>query len=465
MLTGNSRLSSALSPLTLYPVRQILTINPRFYAPWCGHCRNLQPAYEKAAQNLAGLAKVAAIDCDDEKNKAFCGSMGVEGFPTLKIVRPGKKVGRPNVENYQGPRNAKGIVEAVIDKIPNHVERIGDTAIDDWLKEENETAKAILFSNKGTTGPLLRSLAVDFLGAISFAQIRDKEQTSVALFGVSEFPTLIVLPGGTKDAIVYEGEMKKAPLLEFLSQITPPNPDPAPKQPQAPKVEKQKVMKGKAKSQENKAAFEEAATSHASDEASEAAAGATSIVLEDDMDPVATPSDAPATVAVPDLPPPIPTAMTLEELQKACLGPKAKTCIFALVPTTDDTDDTDVVPPEPANTALASLAEIAQKFAQRQATLFPLYAVPSTNPVTPLLRSTLALKDGSVDVLAINARRGWWRRFEGENYDFESMENWVDATRLGEGERKKLPEGIVMEEKETQEEEKKEEKTEDHDEL
>ena len=36
------------------------------------------------------MAKVAAINCDEESNKPFCGSMGVQGFPTLKIVKPGK---------------------------------------------------------------------------------------------------------------------------------------------------------------------------------------------------------------------------------------------------------------------------------------------------------------------------------------------------------------------------------------
>ena len=92
-----------------------------FYAPWCGHCQNLKPAYEKAAKSLSGLAKVGAVDCDDESNKPFCGSMGVQGFPTLKIVKPGKKPGKPMVVAYRGGRNAKAIVDAVIDKIPNHV--------------------------------------------------------------------------------------------------------------------------------------------------------------------------------------------------------------------------------------------------------------------------------------------------------------------------------------------------------
>lgn len=145
-----------------------------FYAPWCGHYKNLQPAYEKAAKSLTGLAKVAAIDCDEEANKPFCGSMGVKGFPTLKIVRPGKKPGRPVIEDYNGGRTAKAIVDAVVDKIPNHVKRLKNADFEDWAAE-GEAPKAVLFSDKGTVSALLKSVAIDFLGALSVGQVRDKE--------------------------------------------------------------------------------------------------------------------------------------------------------------------------------------------------------------------------------------------------------------------------------------------------
>lgn len=164
-----------------------------FYAPWCGHCKNLQPAFEKAAKSLNGLAKVAAINCDEEANKPFCGSMGVQGFPTLKIVRPGKKAGRPSVEDYQGARTAKGIVDAVVDKIPNHVARLKEGEVEGWVAKGG--AKAILFSDKGTVSALLKALAVDFLGAIDVGQVRDKEKGIVTEYAVSKFPTLLLLPG------------------------------------------------------------------------------------------------------------------------------------------------------------------------------------------------------------------------------------------------------------------------------
>lgn len=477
----------------------------RFYAPWCGHCQNLKTAYEKAAKNLNGLAQVAAINCDEESNKPFCGGMGVQGFPTLKIIKPSKTPGKPVVEDYQGPRTASGITDAVKLVIPNHVKRISDKSLKGWLETSNDTTKAILFSEKGTTGALIKVLSAEFLDSVKFAQIRNKETAAVEMFGVSEFPTLILLPGGAQEPVKFEGSFSKIAMKEFLAQHAPPKPESAPKK-QKPLTKKSKAAeKGKTEpekvEQENakpvditteevkiedvkpddvksedvqpeevkseeatsaskSSAFSSASASQAAfeaSEASEAEAEPITITLGDPSnptespDPIASPEDAPKPVAVP-VPepfPPIPALLEEKHLQNQCLGAKTTTCILVLLPSA--TDDKESVLPDTANVVLASLAELADKHFQRGSKLFPFYSVPAKNSAAATLRNVLKLGgDTEIELIAVNSRRGWWRHYKDGDFKFHSVENWVDNIRFGEGEKGTLPEELIFEEEKPQ---------------
>ncbi|XP_049873843.1 protein disulfide-isomerase A6 homolog [Pectinophora gossypiella] len=75
-----------------------------FYAPWCGHCKNLVPEYKKAAKALKGIVNVGAVDADSHKSLGQ--KYGVTGFPTIKVFKGSQHI------PYQGKRSAEDIVEA-----------------------------------------------------------------------------------------------------------------------------------------------------------------------------------------------------------------------------------------------------------------------------------------------------------------------------------------------------------------
>ena len=51
------------------------------YAPWCGHCKRLEPEYERAAQQLFGRVSFGRVDGSRYRSLAM--RFGVQGYPTL----------------------------------------------------------------------------------------------------------------------------------------------------------------------------------------------------------------------------------------------------------------------------------------------------------------------------------------------------------------------------------------------
>ena len=59
-----------------------------FWAPWCPHCKEFEPAVRKVAELLAGKAAVAQVNSQD--NPALAGRFGVRGIPALFLLRQGR---------------------------------------------------------------------------------------------------------------------------------------------------------------------------------------------------------------------------------------------------------------------------------------------------------------------------------------------------------------------------------------
>ena len=63
-----------------------------FWATWCGPCRQLTPALEKAVRAAQGAIKLVKIDVD--KNPAYAGQLQVQSIPTVYAFVDGRPVDR-----------------------------------------------------------------------------------------------------------------------------------------------------------------------------------------------------------------------------------------------------------------------------------------------------------------------------------------------------------------------------------
>ncbi|XP_026129054.1 protein disulfide-isomerase [Carassius auratus] len=78
-----------------------------FYAPWCGHCRSLEPIYAEVAgllKNGSSEVRLAKVDASEERDLAA--EFNVESFPTLKFFKDGN---RQTVTDFSGKQTVKGI--------------------------------------------------------------------------------------------------------------------------------------------------------------------------------------------------------------------------------------------------------------------------------------------------------------------------------------------------------------------
>uniref|UniRef100_A0A8C8C330 protein disulfide-isomerase n=1 Tax=Oncorhynchus tshawytscha TaxID=74940 RepID=A0A8C8C330_ONCTS len=78
-----------------------------FYAPWCGHCKSLEPKYKELAEQLYSDPNIVIAKMDATANDVPQG-FDVQGFPTIYFAQAGKK---DQPKRYEGAHEVKDFIK------------------------------------------------------------------------------------------------------------------------------------------------------------------------------------------------------------------------------------------------------------------------------------------------------------------------------------------------------------------
>ncbi|EJS44527.1 pdi1p [Saccharomyces arboricola H-6] len=165
-----------------------------FFAPWCGHCKNMAPEYVKAAEALVEKnITLAQIDCTE--NQDLCMEHNIPGFPSLKIF---KNNDFNNSVDYEGARTAQAIVQFMIKQSQPAVTVVADVAA--YLANETFVTPVIVQSGKidADFNATFYALANKHFNDYSFVSTENSDK--------DEFKLAIYLPSAMEDPVVYNGK-------------------------------------------------------------------------------------------------------------------------------------------------------------------------------------------------------------------------------------------------------------------
>ncbi|KAB0796265.1 hypothetical protein PPYR_10326 [Photinus pyralis] len=96
--------ASNFDSIALDPTKDVLV---EFYAPWCTHCKQLAPIYEKIGEHFKDNDDIVIAKMDSTANELE--HTRVTSFPTIKLYAKGEN----KVIEYSGPRTFEGITKFV----------------------------------------------------------------------------------------------------------------------------------------------------------------------------------------------------------------------------------------------------------------------------------------------------------------------------------------------------------------
>ena len=180
-----------------------------FWAPWCGPCRQLTPALEKAVRAAKGKVKLVKMNIDE--HPAIPGQMGIQSIPAVIAFVNGQPA-----DGFMGAV-PESQISAFIDKLTKGVPAAGEPNIAEILKE----AEAVLAEGDAATAAQIyaEALAVDATNIAALAGLAKCYLTTGAIEQARQ--TLAMVPESKRNDAGVKAVQASIDLAEQASSLGP----------------------------------------------------------------------------------------------------------------------------------------------------------------------------------------------------------------------------------------------------
>jgi putative thioredoxin len=180
-----------------------------FWAPWCGPCRQLTPALEKAVRAAKGKVKLVKMNIDE--HPAIPGQMGIQSIPAVIAFVNGQPA-----DGFMGAV-PESQINAFIDKLTKGVPAAGEPNIAEILKE----AEALLAEGDAATAAQIyaEALAVDATNIAALAGLAKCYLTTSAIEQARQ--TLAMVPESKRNDAGVKAVQASIDLAEQASSLGP----------------------------------------------------------------------------------------------------------------------------------------------------------------------------------------------------------------------------------------------------
>ncbi|KAG0372765.1 hypothetical protein BGX24_012606, partial [Mortierella sp. AD032] len=207
-----------------------------FYAPWCGHCKNLEPIYAQLGESYASKKdKVLIAKADADTHRELASRFGIRGYPTIKWFPKGID---EVPEDYSGGRDLESLrmyveektgTRGTVKKVVSHVEVLTDRDFEDKVRKEwTGKGKNVLVEfyapwcgHCKNLAPTYEKLAADFVNDMDVivAKVDATVEKAVAQkYGVSGYPTLKFFAAHSTEPQEYSGGRSEQELINYINK-------------------------------------------------------------------------------------------------------------------------------------------------------------------------------------------------------------------------------------------------------